>query len=156
MEKFTQLTKILHDQRLRQISNVIIPIITIIINCGRCTKCYDMISFGGDKEDTSVTCLQRQCLKSKDVTLDGDDEEVLEGVDWVDKVKWEGAGVKVEGGVCYEEAVFEVEGGKEHRVKPGNFLLVRPDREEDRSVRHYPARVIYLKKGEAEDIVHVQ
>ena len=156
MEKFTQLTKILHDQWLRQISNVIIPIITIIINCGRCTKCYDMISFGGDKEDTSVTCLQRQCLKSKDVTLDGDDEEVLEGVDWVDKVKWEGAGVKVEGGVCYEEAVFEVEGGKEHRVKPGDFLLVRPDREEDRSVRHYPARVIYLKKGEAEDIVHVQ
>ena len=40
--------------------NVIIPIpiITIIINCGRCTKCYDMISFGRDKEDTSVTCLQ--------------------------------------------------------------------------------------------------
>ena len=55
-----QLTKMLHDRRPRQISNVIIPIpiITIIINCGRCTKCYDMISFGRDKEDTSVTCLQ--------------------------------------------------------------------------------------------------
>ena len=127
-------------------------------NCGRCSKCYDMNSFGGDKEDTSVTCLQRQCLNSTDVTLDGEDEEVLEGVDWVDRVRWRGGSFKVEGGVCYEEAIFEVEGAKEHLVKPGDFLLVRPDREEDKSVRHYPARIIYLKKGGAgqEDTVHVQ
>ena len=26
-------------------------------------------------------------------------------------------------------AVLEVEGGKEHRLKPGDFLLVKPDRE---------------------------
>ena len=127
-------------------------------NCGRCTKCNDMISFGGDKEDTSVTCLQRQCLNLKDVTLDGEDEENFEGVDWVDQVRWEGNSVKVEGGFCYDSAIFEVEGGKEHRVKPGDFLLVRPDREEDRSVRHYPARLVYLKKGGAgeEGTVHVQ
>ena len=129
-------------------------------NCGRCTKCYDMISFGGDKEDTAVTCLQRQCLNSKDVTLDGEEEEILEGVDWVDRVRWEGRGFKVEDGVCYKEAIFEVEGGKEYRVCPGDFLLVRPDREEDRSVQHYPARVVYLKKvgggKEVENKVHVQ
>jgi len=127
-------------------------------NCGRCTKCNDMISFGGEKEDTSVTCLQRQCLNSKDVTLDGEDEEILEGVDWVDQVRWEGRCVKVEGGFCYESAVLEVEGGMEHRLKPGDFLLVKPDREEDRSVRHYPARVVFLKKGggDEENTVHVQ
>lgn len=90
-----------------------------------------MVSYGGEKEDTSVTCLQRQCLKSMDVTLDGEEEEV-EGVDWVDRVRWEGAGVAVEGGTCYQAAVLEVEGEEEHRVRGGDFLLVRPDREEDR------------------------
>ena len=44
----------------------------------------------------------------------------------------EGAGVAVEGGTCYQAAVLEVEGEEEHRVRGGDFLLVRPDREEDR------------------------
>ena len=115
-----------------------------------------MASFGGEKEDTSVTCIGRQCLKSLDVTLDGEEEE-LEGVDWVNRVRWEGRGVAVGGdSVVYSSVTLEVEGEEEHKVVAGSMLLVRPDREEDRSVAHFPCRVLHLAKRGGEEVAHVQ
>ena len=116
-----------------------------------------MISFGGEKEDTSVTCLERQCLKSMDVTLDGEQEaEDVEVVDWVNSARWEGAGLAMEGGTCYSGVVLDVEGEEKHCLKPGHFLLIKPDREEDRSVAHYPCRVLYLAMRLGEQTAHVQ
>ena len=124
-------------------------------NCGRCERCRSMVSFGGEKDDMSVTCIQRQCLKSMDVTLDGEEEDV-EGVDWVNRVRWEGEGEEVHGGLRFKSCTLEVEGEEEVRLRPGMFLLVRPDREEDRSVAHYPGRLLVLERRGGEELAHVQ
>ena len=62
-------------------------------------------------------------------------------------MRWEGRGM-AEGGdsVVYSSVTLEVEGGEEHKVMAGSMLLVRPDREEDRSVAHFPCRVLHLAK----------
>ena len=90
---------------------------------------------------------------------EGEDNPELdqESVDWVNRVRWEGRG-RAEGGdsVVYSSVTLEVEGEEEHKVVAGSMLLVRPDREEDRSVAHFPCRVLHLAKrgGEEEEREH--
>ena len=136
-------------------------------NCGKCIKCRSMVSFGGDKEDNSVICMERMCTMSGVITLEEEVEEVeLEEEDedgdvvginsWVKIVRWSDPGLEVGGGMCYNSAVLQVEANMEVSISCGDFLLVKPDREEDQSVAHYPCQVVHLVEKQEKKMGHVR
>ena len=132
-------------------------------NCGRCERCKKMASFGGILPDSSIICLESQCLirQDQEIVL-GDDEADDVGRRRVKvKVQWEGPSKRTDDGkVVYENAVIKFGSGKETRISSGSFLLIAPDNSEHKSVPHYPCRVLYLLSrelnGEVFKCAHVQ
>jgi len=130
-------------------------------NCGRCERCREMVSFGGVQPDSSVVCLERQCLRRNDQEVVLGDEE-KEGVrkDRKTVVRWVGKGKTAGKKTFYNEVMLKFGSSKECKVGAGNFLLVAPDSSEHKSVPHYPCRVLYLVvrevQGRKYDCAHVQ
>merc|ERR1740137_15848 len=130
-------------------------------NCGRCERCREMVSFGGVEADSTVTCLERQCLRRNDqeVVLGEEDKEETRK-DEKTKVKWVGKGMAAAGCKTYYREVLLKFGSTECKVGAGDFLLVAPDSAEHKSVPHYPCRVLYLLTREMQGVTiecaHVQ
>ena len=135
-------------------------------NCGTCERCKEMISFGGKTPDSQLLCLERQCLKKRDleVTLGDDEEEISVTKSLRTGVRWVGGGKRDSsspGRVFYDSAVLRLPGGRrEVTVNPGSYLLVTPDDQEHKSVPHYPCRVLYFLerqfRGQTLQLAHVQ
>ena len=69
----------------------------------------------------------------------------------------ERGGVEI-GGLLVDEVSVKI-GARYRRVVPGSYLLITPDREEHKSVPHYPGRVQYLftrsHQGKKTDYAHI-
>jgi hypothetical protein len=122
-----------------------------------------MRSFGGDLPDSAVICAERVCQRDAEIMIHlGDSEEECgeDNIGPLSRVEWVGEGeVGDNGKIFYEKAVLENRNGEFQEITSGDYLLIRKDKEDHRSVPFYPCRVIFLLTMDHErqtlDLVHI-
>ena len=106
-------------------------------NCGRCNACRKMSQFTGKRQSGKLMCLEHPCQSEsqEEIRIVGESEEVNcddEGDQHRDVVLDEDDLLRVVedpvlGRVLLYGSARICAGGKELVLRPGNFVLVRPD-----------------------------